>query len=53
MSNKDRITNLYSHLEKIHEQKLGEDWESKILLGDLENKILEEIRRLHQLQSVL
>lgn len=48
MSNQKRILELVGLLEKVRTQKLGEDWQFKMELIDLENKIIAEIRRLQQ-----
>ena len=48
MSNKERMVKLFHTLEKVREQKLGEDWQYKIELTILERKILSEIKRLHE-----
>ena len=48
MNDKERIVKLFQTLEKVREKKLGEDWQLRIQLTNLEEKILEEIKKLHR-----
>ena len=47
MTDKERIVKLFNTLEKVRERKLGEDWQTKIELSILEEKILNEIKKMH------
>jgi len=48
MSDQERLTKLVSLLEKIREQKLGEEWQYKMELSKLEDKVLQEIKDIRQ-----
>ena len=53
MNDKERIVKLFQTLEKVREKKLGEDWQLRIQLTNLEEKILEEIKRVIKVNGVI